>query len=220
MAGAGQSEQSIAKEQESGLRPKGAVAVKMGFLAGTVVETPDGPKRIEELMPGDEVLTYLNGPQRIRAVQSVLKFADAPMVRKDKWHIHVPEKALGNQDALELQAEQGVLVVSEAACDSNGDTLAIVPAGALAGFQGIAHVPPYAWTRVIEIETDEDEVLIAGGGALLFGGDSAEAMVAIADTSRRQYDVFSEDDADLIVQEMPPWQGVAITKREPEIVAS
>lgn len=36
------------------------------FTAGTLIDTPDGPRRVEELRPGDLVLTVDQGPQAIR----------------------------------------------------------------------------------------------------------------------------------------------------------
>ncbi len=50
------------------------------FTAGTLIETPDGPRRIETLLPGDLVLTVDNGPQPLRwigkrTVQGVGKMA-------------------------------------------------------------------------------------------------------------------------------------------------
>lgn len=36
------------------------------FVAGTLIDTPNGPVRVEELRPGDLVLTLDNGPQPIR----------------------------------------------------------------------------------------------------------------------------------------------------------
>ena len=35
------------------------------FTAGTLIDTPDGPRRVEDLRPGDLVLTLDDGPQRI-----------------------------------------------------------------------------------------------------------------------------------------------------------
>ncbi len=38
------------------------------FTAGTLIDTPDGPRRVEDLQPGDLVLTLDAGPQPIRWV--------------------------------------------------------------------------------------------------------------------------------------------------------
>lgn len=38
------------------------------FTAGTLIDTPDGPRRAEELRPGDLVSTLDRGPQRVRWV--------------------------------------------------------------------------------------------------------------------------------------------------------
>lgn len=52
------------------------------FVAGTRVTTPDGPRRVEDLRPGDRVLTLDHGPQRVKWVGRSDRYAtgrDAPV---------------------------------------------------------------------------------------------------------------------------------------------
>jgi hypothetical protein len=44
------------------------VSLLICFTAGTRIDTPDGPRRVEDLRPGDLVLTVDDGPQRVRWV--------------------------------------------------------------------------------------------------------------------------------------------------------
>jgi len=44
------------------------VSLLVCFTAGTLIDTPDGPRRVEDLRPGDLVLTADDGPQPVRWV--------------------------------------------------------------------------------------------------------------------------------------------------------
>ncbi len=55
-----------AGNQPLGATPMAAAAAQMAcFVAGTLIETPDGKRRVESLAVGDEVVTLLGGPRRI-----------------------------------------------------------------------------------------------------------------------------------------------------------
>lgn len=75
------------------------------FVAGSLIDTPSGPVKIEQLEVGDEVLTSDNGPQVLRWIGSTTRLAkgrDAP--------IRFRKGALGNHEEIEVSPNHRVLV--------------------------------------------------------------------------------------------------------------
>ena len=62
---------------------------------GTLIDTPDGPRAVETLQPGDRVATLDNGPQEIRWVRS----SDQPLeaAEKDAKPVLIAASALGGK---------------------------------------------------------------------------------------------------------------------------
>lgn len=75
------------------------------FVAGTMIETPDGPRHIEDLCVGDIVTTMDNGPQEIRwaGCRSVTGHGDFAPIR-------FAPQAIGNEVALLVSPQHRMLV--------------------------------------------------------------------------------------------------------------
>ncbi|MGR3761389.1 choice-of-anchor L domain-containing protein [Roseobacteraceae bacterium NS-SX3] len=96
------------------------------FVAGTMIETVDGPVPVEELEPGALVLTRDNGPQPLRWIGRSRRRAegrDAPVVFE--------EGALGGHGRTELSPNHRVLITSERAELLFGGTEVLVKAAHL-----------------------------------------------------------------------------------------
>lgn len=77
----------------------------MCFTAGTMIDTPDGPRAVETLMPGDMVTTMDNGPQ-------VIRWAGQRTVsgRGKMAPISFAAGAIGNEVPLQLSPQHRVLI--------------------------------------------------------------------------------------------------------------
>lgn len=66
------------------------------FTAGTLIETPDGPRRVESLQPGDLILTLDEGPQPVRWIGQ-RKFGLADLLSDPSLQpVEIPAAALGD----------------------------------------------------------------------------------------------------------------------------
>jgi len=93
------------------------------FVSGTLIDTPKGPKAIEKLEAGDQILTMDNGPQTIRWIGARTvdgKGTFAP--------IHFAKGAIGNTTALEVSPQHRMLVSGWQADLLFGETEVLAPA--------------------------------------------------------------------------------------------
>ena len=139
-----------------------------GFAAGTEVATSMGWCPVEDLVAGDQVLTFENGPQILRAVQRGRLWRGAAPCPLPLWPLFVPEGAIGNSKPLTLLPEQSVLVESELAETLYGDPFVLMPARLLRGQFGICAVPPDTEVEVVMPLFDAPEIAFANGAALIF----------------------------------------------------
>ena len=137
-----------------------------GLYDGTLIATVSGWRRVENLRPGDQVLTLDCGPVRLlaRVEVTVPERAASP----DQWPRLVPAGVLGNRGPMRLQPDQGVLVESACAEALCGDRFALLPVRALDGFRGIAPLPHPPQARVWQLRFAESQVLCVEGEALVF----------------------------------------------------
>jgi hypothetical protein len=158
--------------------------VTEGLLAGTPLATPDGWRLVEEIGPGDLVLTFDGGPRRVQAVQSALVEAGRLHWPMSHWPLAVPARVLGNRDRFRLLPDQAVLLDCDLAEDMFGDPFALIPAAALQGWRGIAPEPPEAREQVVTPVMAEDEVIYAAGGALIWCPGDQPAGLPMAHNPR------------------------------------
>lgn len=151
------------RRRETGL-PKSTC----GFFAATKVACNTGWRRIDKLSVGDKVLTFDHGMQPIVEIKKEVVFeapAEAPPVN---WPVVVPVGALGNREALVLQADQGVMLEIEGVEDPMGDPFAVVPARVLGGLRDISRAAPKTRMEVITLVFATDEVIYVNGSMLAY----------------------------------------------------
>lgn len=137
-----------------------------GLYDGTLIATVSGWRRVENLRPGDQVLTLDCGPVRLLAREELVGQGRA--ASPDLWPRLVPAGVLGNRAPMRLRAGQGVLLESPCAEAYCGDRFALLPVRALDGFGGIAPVPHPPQARVWRLHFAQSQVLCAEGEALVF----------------------------------------------------
>lgn len=162
------------------------------FLAGTRIATPEGERPVEDLRPGDLVITADGRAAEVTWLwpRTACK-ADLPWARYAP--VRVPAGALGDglpHSDLYLTADHALIL----------DGI-MVNAGALLGYRGIGRVAPQALPDSLtywHVETERHEALLANGAA-------AESFVDFA--GRRGFDTFDAYidlyGAERIIQEMP-----------------
>ncbi|WP_168732919.1 Hint domain-containing protein [Aliigemmobacter aestuarii] len=139
-----------------------------GVLSGTPIATPRGWVPVEELSPGDLVLTFDDGPVPLFELWSQpLPGLPAAIALRAHWPLDVPVAALGNRSALRLLPEQHVLIECDAAEEAHGEPFALVPAAALEGYRGIGLARPEPGLSVWRLGFPRDQVVYAGRGALI-----------------------------------------------------
>lgn len=139
-----------------------------GLVAETMVATAMGWRAVEEIAEGDLVLTFDNGMQPVRRVTRGAHWTSREPCPRPLWPLHVPSGAVGNMQEMVLLPEQSVLVESDTADVLFDDPFALVPASELEGLRGIERMIPFADLDVIELQFDEEQVVFAASGALIF----------------------------------------------------
>ncbi len=132
---------------------------RSGLVDGTRVEAADGWRPVESLMRGDAVFTFDGGLRQIQAIHR----DDMRPARL----LHVPGGALDNCAEMLVLPGQYLMVQDTRAEDLFGSPLAVVPAAALAGFNGIEWVNGRAKQReIVTLEFEDEEVVYGNTGAL------------------------------------------------------
>ncbi len=110
------------------------------FAAGTLIETPQGPRAVESLRPDDLVLTLDDGPQPVRWVgQRRMGLADI-LAGPSLQPVEIPPDALGPgvPDHLLRVSPQHRVLFGGAACELLfGSDEVLVPAIQMVGLRGI-----------------------------------------------------------------------------------
>lgn len=145
------------------------------FASGTLIDTDRGPVAVEELRPGDRVVTRDNGLQPVRWVASRhLSPADLA-ARPQLCPVRLRRGALGPElpQADLLVSPQHRLLVRSAIVSRIADTPeALVAAKHLLGMPGVELVPPEAGITYHHVMFDRHEVIRANGSwaeSLLIG---------------------------------------------------
>lgn len=174
-----------------------------GLVAGTLVATAMGWRPVECLIQGDLVLTFDGGMQPVRAVKKGLHWNGPQSCPKALLPLQIPAGALGNQIQMTLLPEQCTMLESDAADMLFGDPFTLLKAAELDGFRGIMRAIPDTHLEVVQLQFNDDEVVFANFGALVFCPslkvvNVAELLEARPDAMR--YDRLSTDTAKLLVE--------------------
>lgn len=134
------------------------------FGPETRIETPTGPRRIEDLKPGDEVLTLDNGPQTLLWIGKRDVALDGG--RDAQTPILFPRDTLApgfpNRDLI-LSPQHRVMVSSDKNDDVTGGDKVFAPARALAKRPGVRRMNGRKSITYYSLMTERHEVLFANG---------------------------------------------------------
>lgn len=150
-----------------------------GLVAGTRLATNLGWRPVEAIAVGDELLTFDHGPQRVSAVSRELLFTRGDVRPVQARLIEVPAQALGNALPLTLLPDAAVMIESDVAEELFGCPFALVPARALVGYRGIGQQGAPRPLEVVTLHCEEDEIVYAEGGALVFCPAAVAGIVSL-----------------------------------------
>lgn len=136
-----------------------------GLIAGTMVETAAGWRRVELLRVGDRVHTYDGGLRQLRRVEHAYYGAENGGYGLDAV-LHVPGGVLDNCEDLFVMPEQMLMIESQVAEELLGTLAVLIPASALEGYQGITRRQPEGLIEAITLGFDDEEVVFANSGLL------------------------------------------------------
>lgn len=166
------------------------------FTRGTMIETPEGLRAIEDLRAGDLVLTRDNGAQPIRWIGKRLLSAAALQNNPDMRPIRIRAGALGqNTPAADLvvSPQHRVLVRSKVAQKMFGTTEVLVAAKQLLQIEGIDICTEAEGVEYVHMLFDRHEVVFANGAEAesLYTGPEAIKSVGAAALAEI-YGIFPE----------------------------
>ena len=138
-----------------------------GLIGQTMVATPSDWRPVSTLRPGDRVMTFDNGFQRIESVGVTELCADDEDCPYAQWPLEVPAGYIGNRDRLCLMPQQNVIIESDLAEAQFGDPFAMVPACELDGMCGVHRIRPNETQKVYSLCFARDEVVFVNGSALV-----------------------------------------------------
>lgn len=160
------------------------------YSPGTLIDTPDGPRAVESLIPGDMVLTCDHGPQPIRWIHS----GDHPLedVDTDAKPVLVKAGALGQnlpaQDLI-VSRQHRILVGGVRHLQAIFPFEAFAPAKSLTSLPGIRHMKGKKEMTWIHFACDRHEIITANGclseslllGPMVVNGFSARERRTLTD---------------------------------------
>lgn len=146
------------------------------FAAGTQIETPNGPRRVEDLRPHDLVLTLDAGPQPILWTGE----RRCPGAGRDA-PIQFDPGVLDNTRPLLVSPQHRVLLRSPLAEMTHGTSEVLVPAKAMLGCPGV-RATPLPSVRYVHLLLRDHHVIRAGGALCetLLLGPQTRAMCRAA----------------------------------------
>lgn len=128
------------------------------FTLGTRIDTVDGPRPVEALVPGDLVLTRDHGPQPLRWIGRSLRHArgkDAP--------VRIAAGTFGPHGDLSLSPNHCILVSSPAVELLTGEAEALSPVKHLVNGDSIAPTPSGRAVLYLHLLFDRHEIIMANG---------------------------------------------------------
>ncbi|MCK8464889.1 Hint domain-containing protein [Aliiroseovarius sp. S1339] len=154
------------------------------FVAGTLIDTPSGPQKIEKLRAGDDVLTLDNGPKRIRWIGARTLSIREIVLKPKLKPIRIKAGALGANLPLRdlcVSPQHRVLVRSPIAKRMFGGEEALIPAHKLVDIPGIFTDTVDGPVTYMHLLLDSHEIVFSEGAPTesLFTGK--EALKSVGD---------------------------------------
>lgn len=135
-----------------------------GYVAGTLIDTPDGPCPVETLVAGDAVTTLGNGSRPLRWVGRRRVAAVELLAHPGSRPVSFAPGVLGNHRGLTVSPRQRILVDDWRAAVYFGEDRVLVAAQALVDDRSARVTLPPDGIDYVMLLCDRHEVLLAEGG--------------------------------------------------------
>ncbi len=137
-----------------------------GLLPGHKVATDTGWRPVEQVCPGDMVLTFEHGMQPVVDVV-IIPVAPVSRAAQAVRLVDLPAGAVGNRAPMQMLPGHEVLLDSPLAEARFGTPFVLVPAGCLAGQGGVTRTELRATVDARMLVFDNEELAHVNGAALL-----------------------------------------------------
>ena len=138
-------------------------AALAAYVAGTLIDTPDGPRLVEDLTAGDAVTTLANGSRPLRWVGRRRVELVELLAHPGLCPVEFAPDVVGNGRALLVSPQQRMLIDDWRAAVYFGEDRVLVAAQALVDDQAARVVLPVEGVEYVVLLCDRHEVLIAEG---------------------------------------------------------
>lgn len=167
------------------------------FTHGTLIDTPDGPRLIEDLSQGDLVTTLGNGSQPLRWIGRRLVTRAEMSAAPDLQPVEFAAGAIGNTRPLAVSPQHRILLNDWRAQVYFGEDQVLIPAKAMINGTTIRQVLPPDGVTYIHLLFDRHEILLSEG-ALSESFHPGEAGLGALDAAQRREIEVLFPDLDLI----------------------
>lgn len=148
-----------------------------GLIAGSLVANQNGWVPVENIVPGDMVLTFDNGMQRVAEnLRLTLRRADIPSHKA--FTMFVPNGTLGNRGDMNILPMQEVIVESDLAEMLFGDPFVLMPSFLLDGYKGIHTQTFDDDVDLFALLFEAEQIVHTNGGMLALAQMQASALTA------------------------------------------
>ncbi|MDQ1900705.1 Hint domain-containing protein [Paracoccus sp. WLY502] len=165
------------------------------FTAGTLIATPFGDRRVEEIGPGDLVMTRDNGPRPVRWTGRRHVGATEMAERPALCPIRIAAGALGpNVPAQDLLVSQQhrILVRSAIAARMFEAQELLIAAKHLTGIEGIDIVTDAPGVTYVHLMFDAHEILVSNGAETESLYPGPQALLALGDAAAEIFILFPQ----------------------------
>lgn len=158
------------------------------FTPGTLIATPKGERRVEELEVGDRIITRDNGMQVIRWVGKCPMAGQELATKKHLWPVLIRQGALGNglpERDMMVSPQHRVLVANDKTALYFEEREVLVAAKHLTDMEGI-DVVEVSETTYVHIMFDHHEVVLSDGTWTESFQPGDMSLAGVGDTSREE----------------------------------
>ena len=166
------------------------------FCADTMILTPQGPRAIQTLRPGDMITTHGGTARRLRAMHSRTLGASEVALRPNLWPVRIAAGSLGSgvpAGELVVSPQHRILIDSPIARRMTGDAT-LIPAKALLAMSGIEQPRPAGPVTYLHLVFDDHQVVCANGCWSESFYPGKQAMRSLPAGLRHEYDMIFRSD--------------------------
>jgi hypothetical protein len=166
----------------------GSREVAFCFTSGTLVDTPDGPRLIDDLCPGDLVTTLGNGSQPLRWVGYRHVPVAEMLAFPDLQPVEFAAGTIGNRRPLRVSPQHRMLLNDWRAQVYFAEDQVLIPAKAMINGRTIRQVLPADGVTYVHLLFDRHEILVSDGALSESFHPGESGLQALDDAQRREID--------------------------------